>query len=214
MQLLNAGTVDRVTQTYTIRSEIDGEVIARTAMPGLEVQGQYSSGTSQELFTIGSLDRVWIIGNVYEMDLARVRVGAAVVVRVIAFPSREYLGQVEWISGVLDEATRSARIRCSVENRDGALRPQMFATVTVDVPAVSVLAIPRNALLRASDATIVFVDRGRASDGRFRFVPWPVVTDEGSNEPWLPVRRGLVAGDRVVSNNAIQLLGLLRESTP
>ena len=214
MSLLSAGTVDRVTQSYTIRSPIEGDVIARGATPGLELQGQYAGGSSPELFTIGRLDRVWIMADVYEMDFANVRIGASAVVHVVAFPAREYSGRVEWVSGFVDHTTRTARIRCSVENPDQSLRPGMFATVIVGVPSISALSIPRSAALRVSDQTIVFVERGRSRDNRTRFESWPVLTDEGSNGPWLEVRGGLAAGDRVVSHSGIQLLGLLRESAP
>ena len=66
--LRNAG-LDAVTQEYVLPSPIAGEVIMRGANPGLELQGQYSGGSAVELFTIGELDRVWVLADVYEMDL-------------------------------------------------------------------------------------------------------------------------------------------------
>ena len=80
--LLRLGNVGAVTQTYTLSAPVDGEVLMRNINPGIEVQGQYGGGTAQELFTIGEIDRVWVLADVYEMDLARVHVGAPVVVSV------------------------------------------------------------------------------------------------------------------------------------
>src|SRR5262249_41039589 len=86
-RLFRAGSVDRVTQEYTLKALIDGEVIARNVNPGQEVLGQYSGGTALELFTIGELDRVWVLADVFEMDLAKIKVNAPVTVKVVAYPN-------------------------------------------------------------------------------------------------------------------------------
>ena len=93
--LLRIGNVDAVTQSYTLTSPVDGEVLLRNINPGIEVQGQYSGGTAQELFTIGELDRVWVLGNLYEMDLARVHVGTPASVTVVAYPGAVFHGRVD-----------------------------------------------------------------------------------------------------------------------
>src|SRR5262249_15380098 len=115
---------DDVTQGFTLRAPIEGEVIARNVNPGVEVQGQYSGGTAVELFTVGELDSVWVLADVFEMDLARVRRGAPVTIKVVAYPDRAFQGQVDYITGALDPTTRTARIRCSIANPDRALKPE------------------------------------------------------------------------------------------
>src|SRR5580704_11276146 len=87
--LFHAGRVDAVNQTYTLTSPIDGEVLARNINPGIEIQGQYGAGSGQELFTVGDLDKVWAVGDVYESDLARVRVGAETAITVLAHGDRK-----------------------------------------------------------------------------------------------------------------------------
>lgn len=91
-KLLSAGSDPRTSQEYTLRAPIDGEVIARAVNPGMEVQGQYSGGTSLELFTIGELDTVWVLADVFEMDLGVVQAGAQVTVKVVAFPKTPFQG--------------------------------------------------------------------------------------------------------------------------
>ena len=66
--LLRVGNVNAVTQSYALTSPIDGDVLLRNINPGIEVQGQYSGGANQELFTIGEVDKVWLLGDLYEMD--------------------------------------------------------------------------------------------------------------------------------------------------
>jgi membrane fusion protein, heavy metal efflux system len=206
--LLHVGNVDTVTQRYSLTAPVDGEILARSITPGVEVQGQYSGGSSPELFTIGSLDQVWVLGNVYEMDLARVRVGASVVVTVVAYPGKEFRGQVDWVSGALDPNTRTATVRCTFDNPDRLLRPMMYATARISVDQKRVASIPRNALLRLGASKVVFTQVGD-SDGHVRFRRAPVDVDEGESSPWLEVKGGLLPGQKVVINGAILLSSML-----
>jgi cobalt-zinc-cadmium efflux system membrane fusion protein len=105
-------------------------VIARSVNPGAEIQGQYGGGTALELFTVGELDSVWLLADVFEMDLGRVQKGAPVSIKVVAYPDRTFSGQVDYITGTLDPATRTARVRCAVPNPARELKPEMYATVS------------------------------------------------------------------------------------
>jgi membrane fusion protein, heavy metal efflux system len=202
--LLRAGNVDSVTQTYTLTSPIDGEVLQRNITPGIEVQGQYSGGATQELFTIGELDKVWVLGDLYEMDLARVHVGSPAVVTVVAYKNKVFEGRVDWVSGMLDPSTRTAKVRCTFDNPDRFLRPEMYATVQISVDQKRALAIPRNALLRLGEYKVVFIEVGEG-EGRARFERVPVDVDEGESSPWLEVKHGLSPGQRIVVSGAILL---------
>src|SRR5205814_3047194 len=93
-KLFRNGGVDLVSQGYALTSPIDGEVISRSLHPGVEVQGQYGGGSAVELFTVGELEKVWVMADVYESDLARVAVGANVVVNVVAYPGKTFTGTV------------------------------------------------------------------------------------------------------------------------
>jgi cobalt-zinc-cadmium efflux system membrane fusion protein len=202
--LLRAGNVDSVTQTYTLVSPIEGEVLMRNINPGIEVQGQYGGGTAQELFTIGELDSVWVIGDLYEMDLARVHVGSPAVVTVVTYKDKVFKGKVDWVSGALDPSTRTAKVRCTFDNPDKMLRPEMYATVQISVDQTRALAIPRGALLRLGEYKVVFVQVGEG-EGRTRFERVPVDVDEGESSQWLEVKHGLEAGQQIVVSGAILL---------
>jgi cobalt-zinc-cadmium efflux system membrane fusion protein len=209
--LLRAGNVDAVTQRYTLPSPIDGEVLMMNINPGIEVQGQYSGGATQELFTIGEIDKVWVFGDVYEMDLARVHVGSPAAVTVVAYKDKVFQGQVDWVSGALDPTTRTAKVRCTFDNPDRLLRPEMYATIQISVEQKKALAIPRAALLRLGEYKVVFVQvagegtPGGAGDGLIKFERAPVDVDEGESSPWLEVRHGLDLGQKVVVSGAILL---------
>jgi cobalt-zinc-cadmium efflux system membrane fusion protein len=211
--LLSRGGGDRDTQEYSLKAPIEGEVVVRNVNPGTEVQGTYGGGTAVELFTVGELDRVWVLADIFEMDLGRVKKGAHVSVKVVAYPQRIFDGNVEWVSGSLDANTRTAKVRISVDNpkEDGLrlLKPEMYATVSISVDERKALAIPRTAIMRLGDQTIVFKQIGQTPDGRLKFERVPIAVDEEEGGDWLPVTHGIAGGDRIVTSGGILLLGML-----
>jgi cobalt-zinc-cadmium efflux system membrane fusion protein len=202
--------IDGVTQEYKLPSPIDGEVVARAVTPGMEVVGQYSQGNALELFTIGELDRVWVVSDVFEVDVGRIQKGARVTVRVVSYPDRVFEGVVDWVSGQLDPSTRTAKVRCTIDNPDRALKPEMYATAAISVAEQRALALPRSALVRLGDQTMVFVQAADpAPDGRVRFMRRPVAVEEDEGGDYLPVTHGLERGEKVVISGAAQLAALM-----
>ncbi|GAC1338998.1 MAG: hypothetical protein NVSMB23_07460 [Myxococcales bacterium] len=166
LRLLRAGRIDGVTQEYSLPSPIAGRVVGRSVNPGMEVQGQFSGGTAVELFTVGSTGSVWLFADVSAGELAQVQPGAAVSARVLAYPERVFHGKVEWQSATLDPALRTGRIRCSLENPEGLLKPEMFASVWIERPAEQKLSVPREALVRIHDQSFLYVAAGERPDGK------------------------------------------------
>jgi cobalt-zinc-cadmium efflux system membrane fusion protein len=207
--LFRSGTANAVTQEFTLRSPIDGEVISRNLNPGAEVQGQYAGGGAVELFTIGELDSVWVLADVFEMDLGRIHKGAPVTLKVVAYPDRSFTGHVDYISDALDPVARTARVRCAVASPTRELKPEMYATVSIGVGGGRVPAVPRATVLHIADQTVVFVEGGAAPDGRVRFTRRVVAVDETEGATYVPVVRGLALGERVVVSGGILLSGML-----
>jgi cobalt-zinc-cadmium efflux system membrane fusion protein len=208
-QLLSNGKSSAGSQSYTLRAPIAGEVVARNVNPGAEVQGQYSGGNIVELFTIGELDTVWVMADVFEMDLGRLHRGTECMVKVVAYPNRSFKGTADWVSDTLDPTTRTAKVRCKLDNPGRELKPEMYATVSLAVDRHRALAVPRSAILRLADQTMVFVEIGKAQDGRIRFERRPVAVSEELGGDYLPVVRGLSAGERVVTVGAVVLSGMI-----
>jgi cobalt-zinc-cadmium efflux system membrane fusion protein len=207
-RLLREGARNRVTQEFVLRSPIKGEVIARNANPGVQVQGQYSAGGNvQELFTIGSIDELWLVGDVYESDLPFVKQGAKVDLRVSGYPGRVFSGRVDWISDTVDPVLRTVKVRCVLNNVDRLLRPETYGVVTIAAPVRRAVTVPRDALLRLGDETDVFVEAPRAAGGGVPFRRRAVLADEQVPGDVVPVLAGLQPGERVAARGSIFLVG-------
>lgn len=197
-----------VSQGFQLKAPIAGEVIARAANPGVEVQGQYGGGTAVELFTIGELDELWVLADLYEADLFRVRVGSPVTVAMAGAPGQPVRTRVAWVASVLDPATRTAKLRCTLPNPGRRFKPEMFAQVSVAVEPGRALAIPRDAVARIGSQVFAFVDLGVRADGVRRFEARPVQVDEQAPGAWVPVKAGLRSGEGVVTRGALFLAGM------
>jgi RND family efflux transporter MFP subunit len=199
----------QVTQGFALIAPIEGDVIARNVSPGVEVQGQYGGGTAVELFTIGEIDKVWVIADVYEMDIARVKIGSPVQVKIVSYPGKIFQSKLDWIAGTLNPQTRTVQVRCTFDNADKLLKPEMYATVSISVDQKKALALPHDAIIRMGDQTVVFVEVGKTADGRMKFERRPVSVDEGEGSKWVPVEHGVEKGQHVVVSGGILLSGMM-----
>jgi membrane fusion protein, heavy metal efflux system len=110
---------------------------------------------------------------------------------------------------MLDPVSRTLKVRCVLENKDHALKPEMYATVAISVDARTGLAIPRASVLRLGEQTVVFVDKGVLPNGLRRFVRVPVTIDERAPEGMVPLKHGLAKGDAIAVTGAQILSSLM-----
>src|SRR5205085_759208 len=142
------------------------------------------------------LSHVWVLCDIYENNLAQVRLGDSARVQLNAYPDRPLSGRISNISRVLDPATRTAKVRLDLDNRAGLLRPGMFATVTFYSQARQQReVIPASAVLRLHDKDWVF-----RSDGEKRFRRVQIRAGASLSGGYQEVISGLSPGDRVVAN--------------
>jgi cobalt-zinc-cadmium efflux system membrane fusion protein len=179
---------------FSLTSPIEGIVVERNATIGATV------GTDANLFKIIDLSTVWIDANVFEKDLERVKLGQEVKVSVPAFPGSSFSGRVILVSSVVDPDTRTVKVRTEVPNRDGRLKPDMFANVEIitDLHRTAI-SIPQSALLNDGGHTVVFVAAGNGYEKR-------VVTAGIQSGDRVEILDGLQAGDKVVVKGNYLLL--------
>ena len=157
-------------------------------------------------FTIADLGTVWVLLDVYEKDLAHLREGASVRVTVDAYPGEKFAGKVLYVSRQVDPATRTIEARIEVDNEDGRLRSGMFARAAIGsagVDAKDSLVVPRDAIQRVREETVVFVPE---EDGGFE--PRKVELGREADDK-VEVLSGLSAGERIVTNGAFYLKSTL-----
>jgi membrane fusion protein, heavy metal efflux system len=191
----------RLTDASQIVSEVaipapaDGVVIGRSVNPGQVV------GAGGELFVVTDLSTVWIIGDLYEKDFASVRVGTPASVVVPSVPSRTLRGRVAYIDPRVDPATRTAKVRVEVPNREAALRLGMFVEVAFEIgTAGSRVLVPPAAVQSIGSRAVVYV--ATADEGRF--VERTVQTGATSGDQ-VEVVHGLKPGERVVTQGSFYL---------
>ena len=190
---LLGGDLQRLSPVVEVQSPVTGAVVDQQVASGEAVK---SLDASQSLFMVADLSRVWVLCDVYENDLSKVKLGDQAEVRLNAYPDRAFRGTVGNISQVLDPATRTAKVRVELANVDHLFRPQMFATVKFTSRKMYPrLVLPATAILRLHDKDWVFV---RASERSFRRteVQGGAVGPDGMQE----ILSGLNPADRVVTN--------------
>jgi cobalt-zinc-cadmium efflux system membrane fusion protein len=160
------------------------------------------------IFTVSDLSTVWVQADVAERDLGAVKVGDAVEVKVSAFPGRVFAGRVTYIPDQIESATGMAKVRCEVPNPDGALRVNMFATVTILSPqgGDAVLA-PSSSLQEVNGQSVVFIPTG---DRQF---VWRAVHTGLVANGKTQITSGLAAGTQIVGEGSYWLKAALMQST-
>jgi membrane fusion protein, heavy metal efflux system len=179
---------------FSLTSPIDGIVVERNATIGATV------GPDSSLFKIIDSSSVWVDANVFEKDLDRVKLGQGAKVSVPAVPGTVFAGKVIFVSSVVDPETRTVKVRTEVANRDGRLKPDMFANVQIiteaDRSAISVL---QSAVLTDNGQSVVFVLTAGGYEKR-------VVTTGIQSDDRIEIREGGKAGEKVVVKGNYLLL--------
>ncbi|TGD71520.1 efflux RND transporter periplasmic adaptor subunit [Mangrovimicrobium sediminis] len=185
-RLRKTGRVERAITLYAPRDGVVDNLAAREGMyvePGMKIM------------SIGTLDHVWVIGELFERQAAQVQVGDAVTMRLDYLPGRDWRGSVDYIYPTLNPRTRTARVRVRFDNPDEFLRPGMFAQMSIATQQdAETLLVPREALVRTGTQSRVVLAR---EGGRFKSVAVEVGRIGAEQAQ---VLSGLEAGDRIVTS--------------
>ena len=117
----------RINPETTIFSPIAGTVVQRKIGPGQYV----NAGASDPVFVIGDLSTVWLTAFVRETEASEVAVGQEIAFNVLALPGRALTARINYVAAAIDPATRRLLVRATIDNKDGLLKPEMFANVTI-----------------------------------------------------------------------------------
>ncbi|MBD5803492.1 Cation efflux system protein CusB precursor [Azoarcus sp. Aa7] len=171
----------------TFTSPANGIVLEKKAVEGMRFM------PGEALYRIADLSSVWVLADVYERDLARVRPGQSATVTLDAFPGRSFPAKVAYLYPTLDAATRTVSIRLELANAEGLLRPGLFAHAEVATgKAAPVLTVPASAMIDSGERQVVLVAQDEG-----RFLPKVVKVGRRGSEH-IEIIEGIAAGERVV----------------
>lgn len=177
----------------TLTSPIDGVVVDRQLGPG-----QFVQAGSGPVFTVADPSSVWLLANVREADAGVVKPKQWVEVHVLAYPKRAFRAQITYVAAVVDPVTHRLPVRAEIDNRDGALKPEMFASFRIETSGASEsLAVPEEAVVYEGDTTHVWVVSGEG------LITYRGVRVGRVNDGLIEILEGLAAGEKVVTRGGL-----------
>lgn len=175
-------------RTITFRSPVRGIVLDKLALKGMRFM------PGETLFKIADLSKLWVIADVFEQDIALLKIGQAAQVSIDAFPGKELTTHISYIYPTINEQTRTAQVRLELNNADGQLRPGMFTQVTLVIKnnQQAVLVVPDSAVIHSGQRELVLVDSGAG-----KFEPRVVKLGRQSDDQ-IEILEGVTEGEKVV----------------
>jgi Cu(I)/Ag(I) efflux system membrane fusion protein len=179
----------QVTKTLTLVSPVNGIVLEKDVLEGQRVM------PGMRLYRLADLSQVWVEGEVFERDLQFVRLGSQAHIEVTAYPGEHVMGTVSFVHPVVDERSRTNRVRVTVPNDDLRLKPGMFATIFIDARlGPDVLTVPIDAVVVTGERNVVFV-----RDAGGVLAPREVVLGARAGDR-VEILRGLAEGETIVAS--------------
>ncbi len=172
----------------TVYAPSSGIVLKREALPGTYVE----PGTT--LYEIADLSAIWVFADIYESEVAAVKLNQQASVTFAAYPGETFRGTVSYIYPSLNTETRTVRVRLELANPGLKLKPGMYGNVSLQTDAGHTLVVPKEAVLETGLRQLVFMDRGHG-----RYEPASVKLGRRSQD-YVEVMEGLKEGDRIVTS--------------
>lgn len=180
-----------------VTAPIGGTVIQRQVGVGQYIQSA-ASGASTPVFTIGDLSTVWLVANVREGDAPALRIGQPAEVTVLALPGKTFKGKIAWIGSAIDPNTHRLPVRVEVQNPNGELKPQMFASFSIATSEpVTAPAVPQSSIMYDGDVTRVFVV---GADGS---ISGRAVGIGRNRDGMVEIVSGLRTGEKIVASGTL-----------
>jgi cobalt-zinc-cadmium efflux system membrane fusion protein len=197
-QLRDIGARADASTAITVTAPRGGIVVERNISPG-QVVAYGQSDTPVSLFVIANLSTMWILADVYEPDVPRVRLGQTVRITLPCCPRESYEGKVTNIGAAIDKESRTLKIRAVVPSARGSLKAEMFVKAAIETGASQILTLPQSAIQRQDGQTFVLLEKGQGEYAR------RVVKTGAEFDGVVEVLEGVTPADRVVSTGGVLL---------
>ncbi len=184
--------------TVTVRAPRSGVIVERNISPG-QVVAYGQSDTPVSLFVIADLSAMWVLVDVYEPDVPKVKRGQVVRVVLPCCPQDKYEGTITNIGASVDKESRTLKVRAVVRNPGGVLKAEMFVKAVIDIGASQALSLPQSAIQRTDATTFVLRETAKGEYER------RIVKTGGDFDGMTEILDGLTPQDRVVSTGGVLL---------
>ncbi|HVI43810.1 MAG TPA: efflux RND transporter periplasmic adaptor subunit [Chitinophaga sp.] len=188
--------------TYLVTAPISGYVIEKNINNNMEIR----SDNSTNIFTISELDDVWVMANVFETDIAKIKEGYEADVVTVSYPDQPFNGKIDKIYNFLDPATKTMQVRIRIDNKNMLLKPEMFATVYVKYSDQNEkIAVPSASVIfdNSKNFVLVFKDKFNIT------VRQVEVAKTAGDITYLT--SGLQTGEKVISRNQLLIYDALKD---
>ncbi len=194
---LYGGSEKELDAMFRVVAPRSGYIVERNINEGTQIRNDNATN----IFTISDLETIWVWANVHESDMAKVHEGDLVTVKTIAYPDMEFKGTIKKIGTMLDPQSRVIRVRTELVNKDGLLKPEMFANVIITPKNfVKVLAVPQSSIVLENNNYFVMKEVGH---NVFEKVQIKVGKNYDRNTE---VVAGLKEGDHIISEGSLFVL--------
>ncbi len=185
---------------FVVRSPISGFVVEKSITNNMAIRPD----NTNDLFTISNLKDVWVMANVYESNISQVHLGDDVNVTTLSYPGRIFRGKVDKILNVLDPTNKVMKVRIVLPNPDYALKPEMFASVTVvNKTNKEALCIPSTAVIFERSQYFVLLYKSQSD---VNITPVQVISTNGDRTY---ISGGVQAGDKLIGSDAVLIYSAL-----
>lgn len=172
-------------RTLTIYSPVDGYIVQKTVVQGMRIM------SGEKLLDVADLSTVWVVADIFEYDLPFIKVGERARITLSYLPGKEYSSNIEYVYPALAAETRTAKVRFSIPNPGGQLKPQMYTDIEVKVNLGKRLLLPEDAVIDTGTRQVVYVSRGEGI-----FEPREVAIGLRA-DGMVEVTAGLKAGEKI-----------------
>ncbi len=199
---INGGGHTTANGTYNITAPINGYVVEKKINQG----GFIRADANDNLFTIGDVSDVWIVANVYETDIAKVKRGYAAQVTTLAYPDKVFTGVVSDVSNILDPITKVMKVRVKLPNASNELKPEMFANIIItNKEGQNNIAISSKAIISENGKNYVVLYKAKCD---LKVQEIEILKTIGERTY---IKSGVQQGDKVIAGNQILLFNAITE---
>lgn len=189
----------------SVPAPLSGVVVEKNVTQGEMV------GPEKTIFTVADLSSLWLMIDIYERDIGRVKTGMQIKLGVSSYPGKEFRGRISYLGDIMDEKSRTVKARVTIDNRDGLLKPGMFASASINsfqgAAAEKVIAVPEEAVFLDGSERYVFIREGEGKFAAREVLPGRATGGK------IEIKEGLKEGDAVVTKGTFALKSELKKKT-